>query len=133
MKALLLLLLCLVLGGVVLFLVLEPGRSPSTREHPSAALDQPAPAAKAGESERAEEKAERSSEAQRQSIDASPAQGPHTTYEGTVIGEGAPLAGARVVVQTASAPAGEASSDERGRFKLTMPTPTENISLLVQA
>ena len=133
MKALVLLLLALALAASLWF-VLGPGdgrRVPARRApyDPSSrsqrgATDEPVAR---------EEFTAPLDDPPRATIETAPIPVASSTYEGTVIGDGAPLPGASVQLSVRGEPHAEATSDENGRFRLVCPPPHEIAVLTIRA
>jgi len=71
--------------------------------------------------------------ARRQEAEEGAPVGLRVRYEGTVVGEGAPLPGAEVAIWRLEQKLSEARSDERGRFRLEHPAQGSATTLRVQA
>lgn len=132
MKVLALVALLLALG-VGVFFVLSGGERGSGRggrggSSPSTAPEAPTPSAVSSTTP-----APRNAPSARQAAPAAPALEAPLRYEGTVLGEGAPLAGAELELWRLEQRLAEAKSDERGRFKLELAPPQGSTILRIRA
>lgn len=138
MKSLALLLIALVLGGGLLYMTVGGSRtvrdpSRAAAELPAEARPQQATPEPVRDAPVRAAAVPRTEDARRESIDAAPGQAPRITYEGIVIGEGAPLAGADLSLSAGDQPLADARTDETGRFRLAVPAHPEAMQLWVRA
>lgn len=149
MKSLVLLLIALVLGGGLLYMtvggtrvVRDPARVPGEREESRSSQDpdsagEPRPGEASitpvrGSTVRAAP-VPPTDDARRESVTTAPGVAPRITYEGIVIGEGAPLPGADLSLSAGDQPLADVRTDETGRFRLTVPAHPEPMQLWVRA
>ena len=135
MKILALVALLLALG-VGVFFVLAGGSGRGAGRGGRASDD--APTTRTAEPESREDPAPREAEAPaaasgRQAAPEVPKGEARLRYEGTVIGEGAPLSGAELEVWRLEQRLADARTDERGRFKLELAAPNTATTLRIRA
>lgn len=136
MKGLLLILLALALGSVLVFVALDSGGRDSRAGRalaPAEARSQRDPA-DTGDPAPPREAIGPDIEAQRrQSLTTGAAPGSRGIFEGVVVGDGRPIQGAALELLQRDAVLVEASTDERGRFRLDSKPLTENGTLRIHA